>query len=458
MQTEEYLLWSLRDVPGQQTLKAFQPHGPLPAASVKASVRRAEFPAPVAAAAAAAAAASAATACAPAAPKVSRVVQRIDFSQPGSQDELHIQQAGAEHVSAGQDKPEQHQQHSYMQAKPAVTSDYGTAGLSQRSVNGNDLQLAASLPHCENHRPLHEAQHGSQHRDSSVQHNEVSVQAPANAPACRSSSPHSVVRLGGCSVDDAPPSKKQCLDNAASAASAAGDRHPEQSAADKETSPETSHDVLQHGGQQECYAGTHTPAHSHDEAENLHTEEIASQQPGSQEDNAQAEQGIGFDYDSCLDEQPGDVWLTEDLQQADIGDDQQNDHLQHHPTDHKPASAFSAQSAHDVALRRENMRLSGLPGDPPQQAAVCQGGQAALKDRVPASDNTPAAICQAQATESGEQPGAAAGDDDGMARARRLAAAARASCDVLRGPVRYPEPDVALLVASTMAIMLQVSV
>ena len=437
MQTESYLLWSLRDAPGQQTLKAFQPHGPLPSASVKASVRGAAFPAPIAAAAA-----SAATTCEPAAPTPSTVVQRLDFSQPSSQDKLHIQQDGAEHASVGQDRPEQQRQHSYVQANPAVRSEFGTAGLFPRSASQNDLQLAASLSHGEYHHPLHELQQRrSQHRDLSVQQHEASVQLPANASACCGSSPHQVAQLGGCSVNEWPPGKKQRLDNAASAATAAAHSHPEQSAGNKETRP----DVLQHGRQHGIgCAGTCTPAHSHDAAERRHQEETDSQQPGCHEDNAEAEQCIGFDYDSCLDEQPGDERLPEDLQQANVGDDQPNEHhaasaqalddLQHHQSNHQPA--FAAQCADDVALRRGTVYLSGVSGDPPQQAAACHGGQAALKNRMPASEASSAAICQAQPPENGEQPGAAAVDDAGMARARRLAAAARASCDVLRGPVR----------------------
>lgn len=228
---------------------------------------------------------------------------------------------------------------------------------------------------------------------------------------------------GEYSHGNEPPSKKQRLDITAANATATLSSHERQVPANSEGAL----GELRHGRQ--------------------HQSGRATSLAGAQ---TLSEQGIDFDYDSCIEEQMDEAWQPKEMHVGSAGRDQPHDHRaadsratigagHHLPTNCQPAHASAVQSEEQDSPETETVDLnSGRPPDdaPQQRAAPHDEAGSVSRGRMADSDNTPAASCQAEAARDGEQAEGPGADDAGMARARRLAAAARAACDVLRGPVR----------------------
>ncbi|KAK9825519.1 hypothetical protein WJX74_003581 [Apatococcus lobatus] len=430
--TEAYLLWSLRDAPGQQMLKSFQPPAAVPSADVRNNSREA-----TATAATDAAEPRLVPALEPSPP--SSVVQRLEFSQPSSQDDLHGQQSDHGHVLPSQTWQQQQQQDIHQKAGPA--NRLGNASVRHHDVPASqeDQQYADSLPCYSKQHLLHEPQQRTGlHRAASVSQQMMSVHQPADIRGNQqpvSSSRNQAELPRDCAPSNHSPAQKQRLVDGANMAIATETSHPWHADA---ISSASIHGRRHRRQDEACLSDAQDDIHILDEAEHLHQESKPLQQPHATENHMLTEQGL--DDDSCIEEQMDGVSLV--VQQANASNDGLDDHHaaiaraasdpEHHPINHCPASAFVEQSAHDGAASRGPPDSNRLP---PQQAAAWQGADVRDSSNLVGLQNPAAASC-AKAAKDREQPGVAGADDAGMARARRLAAAARASCDVLRGPVR----------------------
>ncbi len=361
LQVEAYILWSLRDAPGQQTLKAFQgrPHGTLPLASVKNGSYTADLQS-------AAPLAQQAAASPPSSP-----VQRLDFSQSSLQDQPESQQ---DVISDSQSSLISHPNQA--SGRTCTAAKHDAAQATSRDGPGLEAVPARVCPGSD-FTGAHRSTHTSKHLVSKM-------------PAAQAA-----LDCGGNEVAQ-PAAKRQRLD--ASAASL------------PDTSPRC-HD------QRRTWSGL---------AANPSTglsESIAwaSGQPGVHQvipvngsyAAASSSPGQGIPTSNWQREGPMNGLVGHHSTPAQVTDDQPA------PAEHGAVREW--QNVEPARHEDASVPASTLFDDHHQNHQMPHGSKAA------------SASGQGPQKDQAEQAGA---DDAGMARARRLAAAARASCDVLRGPVR----------------------
>ncbi len=367
-QVEAYILWSIRDAPGQQTLKAFQaqPHGTLPLASLKGGSHRAAVPS----------AAPLAQQAAPSPP--SSPVQRLDFSQSSLQDQAESQQdVISDSQSSLISHPNQASGRACTASKHNAAQATNAAQARRRDEPGREALPARICP-------------GSLDVTRAAQNTDTSKHLVSQMPAAQAALDHD----GDGLVQ--PAAKRQRLDA------------PTASLPD--TSPRC-HD------QHRTWSGL---------AANLSTglaesTSCASGQPAVPHQipvnasHAAASRSSGQDILPCNWQHQGPVNdLAGGLSKpAHVTDDQ------------------SAPADHGAVLEWQNAEPA--PHEDASAPSSTSFDDHHQNHQMPHGSKTASASGQGPHKDQAEQPGA---DDAGMARARHLAAAARASCDVLRGPVR----------------------
>ena len=339
LQIEAYVLWTLRDAPGQATLKAFQPQprSVLPFASVKDGSQKA----PAAAAKSKQAAAS----------EPSSPVQQLDFSQVSLQGEVESQQ------DAISDSQSSHRGQSQQQQPFCGQAVHGHVHAPERAQIRNN-----SPPH-----GGHQQSKPCRHLDGQAVTEQISQRNPiaSDGPV-------------------QPPAKRQRLD----------------------TSADPVHDMTRRPA--ELHPDWTDPAVNADTDNALHvyhalgnSAQQQQQHPAARADHASAEEA------------------TEPTSNA-VAADQRQGMLIHDPFDDQQLQCLEEEASEEACHKAP-------------AADMGRDGSATA-----AADHEMHELPQvaARASAPGQQPGSNSADDAGMARARRLAAAARASCDVLRGPVR----------------------